>query len=84
MAKVTRLGWGADGSNADDPNYFDEQEEKWAGKHSPTSTGKPVSSRSRKQAGARKRARTTAPPSKKGPGASSTASLTASFGKADG
>jgi hypothetical protein len=28
MAKVTRQGWGAEGTNALDPNYFDDQEAK--------------------------------------------------------
>jgi hypothetical protein len=43
MAKVTARGWGAEGTNALQPDYFDKQGERWPGRISSTSSVKPGS-----------------------------------------
>ena len=43
MAKVTAIGWGSEGTNALEPDYFEKQAEKWAGNNSTPSSVKPVS-----------------------------------------
>ena len=65
MAKVTAAGWGAEGTNALEEDYFEKQEEKWAGSSSSPSNVKPENEPKSGRPAAPKRARTTARRSKK-------------------
>jgi hypothetical protein len=73
MAKITRLGEGAKGTNALEPDYFEQQEEKWAGKRSSASTGKPAKKGSQSKSASPQPVSTTARPSNPVPKASSSA-----------
>jgi hypothetical protein len=83
MAKVTALGWGAAGSNADDPEYSAEQEKKWPGKAGSTSSEKPATSPGRKRPGRPSPAHQTAPRSSTAHGVSFSAGSAATSPKDD-
>ena len=83
MPKTTAQGWGAEGTNALEPDYLEKQEEKWAGISSSKSSKSKGNAKPKKRPGPQKRALTTVPPLKKDPEASSTAGSTDGPGKVD-
>jgi hypothetical protein len=91
MPKITALGWGADGTNALDPDYFEQQEkvnaerraEKSVGTSSTKSSKKAAASPKKKPDSGQSPAPTTAPFSKKAPTASGSAGSTAGAGPGD-
>jgi len=73
VPKTTALGWGAEGTNALEPDYLEKQEERWAGKAGSESSKKPEKRPAKRVAAGPSPAPKTEPPSKTDPKARSTA-----------
>jgi len=82
MPKTKALGWGAEGTNALEPDYFEKQGEQWPGKAGSQSSGKPKTGAAKKKSASPKLAQTTARRLKTDPEESATAASTAGSGKA--